>query len=184
MAITKCRIWVAAPPVCDQRYRLARECNPISPRRLKDRFITRRTSMAKSSVSDMTTRRPKEPFDPALEAPIALTPDQIEKVVGGLVSSGLLRSVLVGGGATSASSRRLSACRRSSRFDAARRYAQKKAPAWLRKWIGGLDVEPSFPTPRLSECSSGRQRCTSLRRAHRYSRRTPRGLSDRDAARL
>ena len=42
----------------------------------------------------------KEPFDPALDAPIALTPDQIEKVAGGLVSSGLLRSVLVGGGAT------------------------------------------------------------------------------------
>ena len=56
--------------------------------------------MAKSSVSDMTTKRPKEPFDPALDAPIALTPDQLEKVVGGLVSAGLLRSVLVGGGAT------------------------------------------------------------------------------------
>ena len=56
--------------------------------------------MAKSSVSDMTTKRPKEPFDPALDAPIALTPDQLEKVVGGLVSTGLLRSVLVGGGAT------------------------------------------------------------------------------------
>ena len=56
--------------------------------------------MAKSSVSDMTTKRPKEPFDPALDAPIALTPDQIEKVAGGLVSSGLLRTVLVGGGAT------------------------------------------------------------------------------------
>ena len=56
--------------------------------------------MAKSSVSDMTTKRPKEPFDPALDAPIALTPDELEKVVGGLVSAGLLRSVLVGGGAT------------------------------------------------------------------------------------
>ena len=49
----------------------------------------------------MTTKRPKEPFDPALDAPIALTPDQLEKVVGGLVSArGWLRSVLVGGGAT------------------------------------------------------------------------------------
>ena len=56
--------------------------------------------MPKSSLSDMTTKRPKEPFDPALDAPVALTPDQIEKVAGGLVSSGLLRSVLVGGGAT------------------------------------------------------------------------------------
>ena len=56
--------------------------------------------MAKSSVSDMTTKRPKEPFDPALDAPIALTPDQIETVAGGLVSTGLLRHVLVGGGAT------------------------------------------------------------------------------------
>ena len=56
--------------------------------------------MAKSSVSDMTTKRPKEPFDPALDAPIALTPDQLEKVAGGIVSVGLLRSVLVDGGTT------------------------------------------------------------------------------------
>ena len=35
------------------------------------------------SKSDMTTKRLKEPFDPALDAPIALTPDQIEQVVGG-----------------------------------------------------------------------------------------------------
>ena len=56
--------------------------------------------MANSSASDMTTKRSKEPFDPALDAPIALTPDELEKVVGGLVSAGLLRSVLVGGGAT------------------------------------------------------------------------------------
>ena len=55
--------------------------------------------MAKSSES-VTTKRPKEPFNPALDAPIALTPDQIEKVAGGLVSSGLLRTVLVRGGAT------------------------------------------------------------------------------------
>jgi hypothetical protein len=41
--------------------------------------------MPKSSLSDKTTRRPKEPFDPALEDPIALTPDQLETVVGGLV---------------------------------------------------------------------------------------------------
>jgi hypothetical protein len=46
-----------------------------------------------------TTKRPKEPFDPALDAPIALTPDQLEKVTGGLVIAGLLRSD-VGGGAT------------------------------------------------------------------------------------
>jgi hypothetical protein len=56
--------------------------------------------MTKSSLSDVTTKRSKEPFDPALDAPIALTPDQIEKVAGGLVSSGLLRTVLVRGGAT------------------------------------------------------------------------------------
>jgi len=42
--------------------------------------------MQKSSLCDKTTRRPKEPFDPALEDPIALTPDQLETVVGGLVS--------------------------------------------------------------------------------------------------
>ena len=35
--------------------------------------------MPKSSLSDKTTRPPKEPFDPALEAPIALTPDQLER---------------------------------------------------------------------------------------------------------
>jgi hypothetical protein len=42
--------------------------------------------MPKSSLSDKTTRRPKEPFDSTLEDPIALTPDQLETVVGGLVS--------------------------------------------------------------------------------------------------
>jgi hypothetical protein len=44
--------------------------------------------MPKSSLSDKTTRRPKEPFDPALEDPIALTPDQLESVVGGSVPRG------------------------------------------------------------------------------------------------
>jgi len=39
--------------------------------------------MPKSSSSDMTTQRLKEPFDPSLDAPIALTPDQIEQVTGG-----------------------------------------------------------------------------------------------------
>jgi hypothetical protein len=36
--------------------------------------------MSKSSLA----KRPKESFDPALDAPVALTPDQIESVVGGL----------------------------------------------------------------------------------------------------
>ena len=36
----------------------------------------------------MTTKRPKEPFDPALDVPIALTPDQLEQVVGGFFSIG------------------------------------------------------------------------------------------------
>jgi hypothetical protein len=36
--------------------------------------------------SDMTTKRLKEPFNPALDAPIALTPDQIEQVAGGMAS--------------------------------------------------------------------------------------------------
>jgi hypothetical protein len=36
----------------------------------------------------MTTKPLKEPFDPALDAPIALTPDQIEQVVGGFFSLG------------------------------------------------------------------------------------------------
>lgn len=40
--------------------------------------------MPKSLLSDKTARRPKEPFNPALEDPIALTPDQLETVVGGL----------------------------------------------------------------------------------------------------
>ncbi|MBR0798696.1 hypothetical protein JQ615_25230 [Bradyrhizobium jicamae] len=61
--------------------------------------------MPKSSLSNKTTRRPKEPFDPALEAPIALMPDQLETVVGGLVSlAGPLRGVLgttgIGGATT------------------------------------------------------------------------------------
>jgi hypothetical protein len=42
--------------------------------------------MPKSSLSYKTTKRPKEPFDPALDDPIALTPDQLETVVGGLAS--------------------------------------------------------------------------------------------------
>jgi hypothetical protein len=47
-------------------------------------------SMPKLSLS----RRPKEPLDPALEAPIALTPDQLETVVGGLVNvAGTLRGI-------------------------------------------------------------------------------------------
>jgi hypothetical protein len=45
----------------------------------------------------MTNRRPKEPFDPALEAPVALTPDQLEAVVGSLLR-------FDGGSATSSSS--------------------------------------------------------------------------------
>jgi hypothetical protein len=40
------------------------------------------------SLSDKTTRRPKEPFDPALEYPIALIPDHLEWVVGGRQSRG------------------------------------------------------------------------------------------------
>jgi hypothetical protein len=42
--------------------------------------------MPKFSLSYKTTKRPKEPFDPALDDPIALTPDQLETVVGGLAS--------------------------------------------------------------------------------------------------
>jgi hypothetical protein len=50
--------------------------------------------MPNSSLSDKTIRRPKEPFDPALENPISLTPDQLETVVGGLLSVvGQLRGV-------------------------------------------------------------------------------------------
>jgi hypothetical protein len=58
--------------------------------------------MPKSSLSDMTTRRLKEPFDPALDAPIALTPDQLEKVAGGAVSfiSLLNGGLRIDGGAT------------------------------------------------------------------------------------
>jgi hypothetical protein len=41
--------------------------------------------MSKSSLPNMSNRRAKEPFDPALEAPIALTPDQLETVVGSLL---------------------------------------------------------------------------------------------------
>jgi hypothetical protein len=51
--------------------------------------------MAKSSLSDVTTRRPKESFDPALAAPVTVTPDQLEKVVGGLA---ILKLRIGGGG--------------------------------------------------------------------------------------
>jgi hypothetical protein len=53
--------------------------------------------MPRYSLSDKTTRRPKEPFDPALEDPIALTPDHLEMVVGGQQSLG---GGHPGGGAT------------------------------------------------------------------------------------
>lgn len=59
--------------------------------------------MPKSSLSDKTTRRLKEPFDPALENPIAMTPDQLSTVVGGLVNVvGQVRGVggITIGGAT------------------------------------------------------------------------------------
>ena len=46
--------------------------------RLKGRFSHKENFYAEIFVSDMTTKRPKEPFDPALDAPIALTPDQLE----------------------------------------------------------------------------------------------------------
>jgi hypothetical protein len=52
----------------------------------------------------MTTKPLKEPFDPALDAPIALTPDQIEQVVGGFFSLGpwlgAATAVSGGGGGT------------------------------------------------------------------------------------
>ena len=52
--------------------------------------------MPKSSSS----KRLKEPFNPALDAPVALTPDQIEQVAGGAARViGGLGSAL--GGATS-----------------------------------------------------------------------------------
>ena len=50
--------------------------------------------MPKTSLSDMATKRFKEPFDPALDAPVALTPDQIDAVAGGFVNA---LSVLNGG---------------------------------------------------------------------------------------
>jgi hypothetical protein len=40
--------------------------------------------MPKSSLSDKTSKRPKEPFNPALADPVTLTPGQLEMVVGGL----------------------------------------------------------------------------------------------------
>ena len=50
--------------------------------------------MAKSSLSEMGTKRPKESFDPALDAPVAVTPDQLEGVVGGLA----IARLRIGGG--------------------------------------------------------------------------------------
>jgi len=48
-------------------------------------FTHKEIAVSKSSLPDMTKRRSKEPFNPALEAPVALTPDQLEAVVGGLL---------------------------------------------------------------------------------------------------
>jgi hypothetical protein len=45
-------------------------------------------------------KRTKEPFDPALDAPVALTPDQIEKVAGGYASGASLSDVLIVRGGT------------------------------------------------------------------------------------
>ena len=50
--------------------------------------------MAKSSLSEMGTKRPKESFDPALDAPVAVTPEQLESVVGGLA----IARLRIGGG--------------------------------------------------------------------------------------
>jgi hypothetical protein len=50
--------------------------------------------MAKSSLSEKGTKRPKESFDPALDAPVAVTPDQLESVVGGLA----IARLRIGGG--------------------------------------------------------------------------------------
>ena len=41
--------------------------------------------MPKTSLPDMAKRRSKESFDPALAAPVALTPDQLETVFGSLL---------------------------------------------------------------------------------------------------
>jgi hypothetical protein len=57
--------------------------------------------MPKSLLSNKTTRRPKEPFDPALENPIALTSDDLATVIGGLGTlTGQPRSSGNAGGAT------------------------------------------------------------------------------------
>ena len=48
-------------------------------------FTHKEIAVSKSSLPDMTKRRSKEPFNPALEAPVALTPDQLEAVVGSLL---------------------------------------------------------------------------------------------------
>ena len=84
--------------------------------------------MPKSSLFDKTTRRPKEPFDPALEDPIALTPDDLDTVVGGLVRSGQPRSSGQLGGATTGAPDAA-----AERCNAVPRFAQWNAPAWLRK---------------------------------------------------
>ena len=56
--------------------------------------------MTKSSLSEMGTKRPKESFDPALDAPVAVTPDQLESVVGGQVITRLRISGIGGIGGT------------------------------------------------------------------------------------
>ena len=68
--------------------------------------------MAKSSLTEMGTKRPKELFDPALDAPVAVTPDQLESVVGGLAITRLRIGGIVGGGPRPAPFRRRSSFRR------------------------------------------------------------------------
>jgi hypothetical protein len=72
--------------------------NPIQ----HGRFSHKEMSMPKSLLSDKKARRLKEPFNPALEDPIALTPDQLETIVGGLDNRQQLPVSGTGGATTGA----------------------------------------------------------------------------------
>jgi hypothetical protein len=63
-------------------------------------FTHKETFMPKSTRPAHTIRRPKDPFDPALEAPVVLTPDQLEAVVGSLGLQFATASEGGGGGTT------------------------------------------------------------------------------------
>jgi len=66
----------------------------IAAHRLNGPVNHKETSMSKSD----TTKRAKDAFDPALEAPVALTPDQLAQIAGGFAAQPTLAGLVIRGG--------------------------------------------------------------------------------------